>query len=384
MFMNEMEHRLTRVRLVGPLSLGNSLYWIYPFFFWIETAHGMKRGSLNHDDHGLQQNLCKPLNMYDNVVQRSGMNVWSYQHHCVTGESHSWLCDCKCDANGRVDKAQTNLKRCGVNMMMWLNQHDGHWQTARVTFNNRDHWHSLRATKCLSPLVRLMVSHDYSFVLRWDAKRMQTLMRSQETRFNVSTTSTNSASDLGPLRGNTDRTVQYQPSCWLRSHWNLMDSSLLRVTVIMYSTASSILSQSLFQNILWICNSEYYWLCSSKLQKMYLSLQMHAFMPEKIFHQSKLWAKQHIARSTPRRPLWQETHLVPNILQPPNWQNVTTIRRQEIYDCVCSPTRTLERKNHQKQARDFFDLRNFSAKQSVLKRMRQPGCVQCATPTSCV
>ena len=106
-------------------------------FFWIETAHGMKRGSLNHDDHGLQQNLCKPLNMSDNVVQRSGMNVWSYQHHCVTGESHSWLCDCKCDANGRVDKAQTNLKRCGVNMMMWLNQHDGHWQTARITFNNR-------------------------------------------------------------------------------------------------------------------------------------------------------------------------------------------------------------------------------------------------------
>ena len=148
-FMNE--HRLTRVRLVGPLSLGNSLYWKTITHFWVETAHGMKRGSLNHDDHGLQQNLCKPLNMFDNVVQRSGMNVWSYQHHCVTGESHSWLFDCKCDANGRVDKAQTNLKRCGVNMMVWLNQHDGHWQTARVTFNNRDHWHSLRATKCLKP-----------------------------------------------------------------------------------------------------------------------------------------------------------------------------------------------------------------------------------------
>ena len=106
---------------------------------------------------------------------------------------------------------------------------------------------------------------------------------------------------------------------------------------------------------------------------------------KRFFHQSKLWAKQHIARSTPRRPLWQEAHLVPNILQPPNWQNVTTIRRQEIYDSVCSPTRTLERKNHKKkQARDFFDLRNCSAKQSVLKRMRQSGCVQCATPTNCV
>ena len=74
---------------------------------------------------------------------------------------------------------------------------------------------------------------------------------------------------------------------------------------------------------------------------MYLSLQRHAFMPEKIFHQSKLWTKQHIARSMPWRPLWQEAHLVPNIQQPPNWQNVTTIRRQEIYDCVCSPTRLL-------------------------------------------
>ena len=151
MFMNEMEHRLTRVRLVGPLNHGNSLYWKNPFFFWIETAHGMKRGSLNHDDHGLQQILCKPLNMYGNVVQRSGMNVWSYQHHCVTGESHSWLCDCKCVANGRVDKVETKLKRCRVKMMMWLNQHDGDWETARVTFNNRDHWHSLRATKCSKP-----------------------------------------------------------------------------------------------------------------------------------------------------------------------------------------------------------------------------------------
>ena len=45
----------------------------------------------------------------------------------------------------------------------------------------------------------------------------------------------------------------------------------------------------------------------------------------------------------------------------------------------------LSEKNHKKkQARDFFDLRNCSAKQPVLKRMRQPGCVQCATPTSCV
>ena len=69
---------------------------------------------------------------------------------------------------------------------------------------------------------------------------------------------------------------------------------------------------------------------------------------KRFFHQSKLWAKQHTARSTPKRPLWQEAHLVPNILQPPNWQNVTTIRRQEIYDSVCSPTRTLERKNHKK------------------------------------
>ena len=43
MFMNEMEHRLTRVRLVGPLSLGNSLYWTYHLFLldrnctWNET-----------------------------------------------------------------------------------------------------------------------------------------------------------------------------------------------------------------------------------------------------------------------------------------------------------------------------------------------------------
>ena len=151
MFFNEIEHRLTRVRLVGPLSHGIHCIEYTLFFFWVETAHGMKRGSINHDDHGLQQILCKPLNMYGNVVQRSGMNVWSYQHHCVTGESHSLLCDCKCDANGRVDKAQTKLKRCGVNMMVWLNQHDKHWQTARVTFNNRDHWHSLRATKCWKP-----------------------------------------------------------------------------------------------------------------------------------------------------------------------------------------------------------------------------------------
>ena len=27
-------------------------------------------------------------------------------------------CDCRCDASGRVDKAQTDLRRCGVNMMM--------------------------------------------------------------------------------------------------------------------------------------------------------------------------------------------------------------------------------------------------------------------------
>ena len=77
---------------------------------------------------------------------------------------------------------------------------------------------------------------------------------------------------------------------------------------------------------------------------------------KRFFHQSKLWAKQHIARSTPRRPLWQEAHLVPNILQPPNWQNVTTIRRQEIYDSVCSPTRTLERKNHKKTSSWLFWL----------------------------
>ena len=142
-----------------------------------------------------------------------------------------------------------------------------------------------------SPLVWLMVSQNYSFVLRWVAKRMQTLMRSQETRFNVSTTSTNSASDLGLLRGNTDRTVQYQPSCWLRSHWNLMDSSLLRITVIMYSTASSILSQPLFQNVLWIWNSEYYWLCSWKLQKKVFVAANARFLARKVFSPIKAMSK---------------------------------------------------------------------------------------------
>ena len=32
------------------------------------------------------------------------------QHYCDVGESHSWMCDCRCDASGSVDKAQTELR----------------------------------------------------------------------------------------------------------------------------------------------------------------------------------------------------------------------------------------------------------------------------------
>ena len=40
------------------------------------------------------------------------------------GESHSWLCDCRCDASGRVDKAQTDLRRRGVDLMMCLKEQE--------------------------------------------------------------------------------------------------------------------------------------------------------------------------------------------------------------------------------------------------------------------
>ena len=131
--------------------------------------------------------------------------------------------------------------------------------------------HSFHNLKTLRPFgVTLgLTLQNYSCVSVDETGDTKTLIRSEMPRFNVSATSTNSASDLlssaasfhhsllptsclivqcrlqkesdvivnalhlcnvildGLLRGNTVRNCPYQPTCWLRSHWHLADSSTL-------------------------------------------------------------------------------------------------------------------------------------------------------------
>ena len=69
------------------------------------------------------------------------------QHLFDVGESHTWICDCKCDASGRMDNAQTELTL----EMMWCHHGcDSGKQEVYVTscettaHCNRDHWHFIK------------------------------------------------------------------------------------------------------------------------------------------------------------------------------------------------------------------------------------------------
>ena len=50
------------------------------------------------------------------------------QHHGDVGESDSWICSCRSDASGHVDKAQTEMRL----EMMWCRYGCDAWETRSV------------------------------------------------------------------------------------------------------------------------------------------------------------------------------------------------------------------------------------------------------------
>ena len=84
---------------------------------------------------GLRQGECparrqitRPRLNKSNLIIEDRTSEKTCQHHCDVGESHSWICHCRCDASWRAEKAQTALRL----EMMWCQHGCDSWGTRSV------------------------------------------------------------------------------------------------------------------------------------------------------------------------------------------------------------------------------------------------------------